>query len=75
MSIDYRLLHHFRVSQRREMAARGELPTRFRAEGVEPAARAVTPALPPDPPEPRPHEPRPAPEPVPVLTQLLNEDR
>ena len=25
MSVDYRLLHHFRVSQRREMASRGEL--------------------------------------------------
>jgi hypothetical protein len=25
VSVDYRLLHHFRVSQRREMASRGEL--------------------------------------------------
>jgi hypothetical protein len=25
VSVDYRLLHHFRVSQRREMATRGEL--------------------------------------------------
>jgi hypothetical protein len=24
VSVDYRLLHHFRVSQRREMASRGE---------------------------------------------------
>jgi hypothetical protein len=29
VSVDYRLLHHFRVSQRRQMASRGELPVRF----------------------------------------------
>jgi hypothetical protein len=29
VSVDYRLLHHFRVSQRRQMASRGELPARF----------------------------------------------
>jgi hypothetical protein len=31
VSVDYRLLHHFRVSQRREMASRGELSV-LRAE-------------------------------------------
>ena len=53
MSVDYRLLHHFRVSQRREMASRGELSV-LRADeqsdgepAVEPLARedsAVAPA-------------------------------
>jgi hypothetical protein len=30
MSVDYRLLHRFRVSQRREMAARGDVLLEFR---------------------------------------------
>jgi hypothetical protein len=29
VSVDYRLLHQFRISQRRQMASRGELPVRF----------------------------------------------
>ena len=35
MSIDYRLLHHFRVSQRRELAARGALPDQWRWQDEE----------------------------------------
>ena len=69
MSVDYRLLHHFRVSQRRQMASRGELPVRFNR---------------PEPSELEPldsfeesfelaeHPARPR---IQVLTQLLNEDR
>jgi hypothetical protein len=39
VSVDYRLLHHFRVSQRRQMASRGELPVRFnRPESSDPDA-------------------------------------
>lgn len=64
MSVDYRLLHHFRVSQRREMASRGEL-TVLRADeqsdgqsAAEPPARdesagapaPLTPAFPAKPP-------------------------
>ena len=69
MSVDYRLLHHFRVSQRRQMASRGELPARFdRPEpsvldafesyegGVDLPERSAAPR-------------------VRVLTHLLNEDR
>jgi hypothetical protein len=29
VNVDYSLLHHFRVSQRRELALRGGLPARF----------------------------------------------
>ena len=64
MSVDYRLLHHFRVSQRREMASRGELSVLRAGEqtdgepGVERLARedsaaapaSLTPATPPAPP-------------------------
>ena len=85
MTVDYRLLHQFRVSQRRELAARGELPTQFHVsdalvESVEEAepARTTKPQ-----PVPRskitrpavPHSASPRPERVQVLTQLLNEDR
>jgi hypothetical protein len=35
MNVDYRLLHHFRVSQRRELALRGTLPARFRTDDFE----------------------------------------
>lgn len=69
MSVDYRLLHHFRVSQRRQMASRGELPVRFNRpeaseldafesyEGtVELAEHSAAPR-------------------IQVLTHLLNEDR
>jgi hypothetical protein len=61
VSVDYRLLHHFRVSQRREMASRGELPTRLdRPESADPAERRGA----------APETPR-----IQVLTHLLNEDR
>ena len=69
VSVDYRLLHHFRVSQRRQMASRGELPVRFNGpesseldafeshEGVvELTDHSATPR-------------------IQVLTHLLNEDR
>jgi hypothetical protein len=65
VSVDYRLLHHFRVSQRREMASRGEVPTLRPAEGKLPAARDVTPA----------ELPVTRPARIQVLTHLLNEDR
>jgi hypothetical protein len=62
VSVDYRLLHHFRVSQRREMASRGELPTRLLDHPVagDPAERRGAAA----------EAPR-----IQVLTRLLNEDR
>ena len=73
MSVDYRLLNHFRVSQRREMAARGVVaavvtdshagghsaaPER-RARAAKPAQKALQPVE----------------RPAQVLTHLLNEDR
>jgi hypothetical protein len=61
VTVDYRLLQHFRVSQRREMASRGELPTPLdlpQAAGPD-ERRGATP----EPPRIR------------VLTHLLNEDR
>jgi hypothetical protein len=77
VSIDYRLLHHFRISQRREMAARGELPARFQSASAPPShedepERPAAPATP---------VPRSAATSAPqsgrgqVLTHLLNEDR
>ena len=77
MSIDYRLLHHFRISQRREMAARGELPARF--QSVEPSRRTTTspsglPRLARAYPAAR-HARSRSPERGQVLTHLLNEDR
>ena len=77
MSVDYRLLHHFRVSQRREMASRGELSV-LRTDKpsvdepvVEPRAEAESPVVPesllPAPPAKLPRGQ--------VLTHLLNEDR
>jgi hypothetical protein len=76
MSVDYRLLHHFRVSQRREMASRGEVPV-LRPDGqaagergVERRAAETLPELPAPleaPPLARPRGQ--------VLTHLLNEDR
>jgi hypothetical protein len=84
VSVDYRLLHHFRVSQRREMASRGELTvlrTDEQSDG-EPAVERrakddssvvpapLTPALPATAPAlpPKPQRGQ-------VLTHLLNEDR
>lgn len=72
MSIDYRLLNHFRVSQRREMAARGvvaavvPVTAESRGEAPERRARAAKPAQTPLQPVERPAQ---------VLTHLLNEDR
>ncbi|MGZ4462307.1 MAG: hypothetical protein ACXVZP_05665 [Gaiellaceae bacterium] len=72
MSVDYRLLHHFRVSQRREMASRGELSV-LRPDGngggearvdEHPAAERRVSTPPPA------GAARPQP-----LTHLLNEDR
>jgi hypothetical protein len=63
MSVDYRLLHRFRVSQRREMAARGELPLELRGdlyEGPAVVGRADGPAA----------RPR-----MQSLTYLVSEDR
>jgi hypothetical protein len=75
VSIDYRLLHHFRISQRREMAARGELPARF--QSVEPPLQDDEPERPA---APGTRVPRSATTSAPpgrgqVLTHLLNEDR
>ncbi len=77
MSVDYRLLHHFRVSQRREMASRGELsvlhtdqPSDGEPAGerrVEDESSVVPESLLPAPPEKLPRGQ--------VLTHLLNEDR
>ena len=70
MSVDYRLLHHFRVSQRREMASRGELPA------LRPTAGDTAASEPPAPREDKPAErPAAAPARIQVLTHLLNEDR
>jgi hypothetical protein len=72
MSVDYRLLNHFRVSQRREMAARGvvaavvSVTADSHGETPERRARAATPAQKPLQPIERPDQ---------VLTHLLNEDR
>jgi hypothetical protein len=69
VNVDYRLLHHFRVSQRRQMASRGELPARFdrpdpnALNGFESYEGGVE--LPEDV----------GPARVQVLTHLLNEDR
>jgi hypothetical protein len=68
VSVDYRLLHHFRISQRRQMASRGELPARFERpeselDSVDSYEGAV--GLTEHPVLPR----------VQVLTHLLNEDR
>jgi hypothetical protein len=78
VSVDYRLLHHFRISQRRQMASRGELPVRFNGpESGEPAAFDSYEALDlteqsaaPEAQVSRLQVPR-----VQVLTHLLNEDR
>jgi hypothetical protein len=83
VSVDYRLLHHFRVSQRREMASRGELSVLrpgghgggepdVDAPGVKPGVdepRGDTPVVRASPP-PLAEATRPQ-----VLTHLLNEDR
>ena len=77
MSVDYRLLNHFRVSQRREMAARGVVAATVPVTAVpvaadvhgethERRARAAKPAQMPLQPVERPAQ---------VLTHLLNEDR
>jgi hypothetical protein len=68
VSVDYRLLHHFRISQRRQMASRGELPARFERpeselDGFDSYEGAVELTE-------RPALPR-----IQVLTHLLNEDR
>ncbi len=68
MSVDYRLLHHFRVSQRRQMASRGELPARFKR----PESELDTFAGYEGPVEPTEQSPLSR---VQVLTHLLNEDR
>jgi hypothetical protein len=76
VSIDYRLLHHFRISQRREMAARGELPARF--QSVEPPSHDDEPERPAAPGTRVPHNAAtsaPQPGRGQVLTHLLNEDR
>ena len=64
MNVDYRLLHHFRVSQRRELALRGALPARFRRDDDAGTGRDLDEAL-------RAHltvRPR-------SVVQLLHEDR
>jgi hypothetical protein len=63
MAVDYRLLHRFRVSQRREMAARGDLPLPIR-----PVTRSAASV------EERPEAPSERPR-VHGLTYLVSEDR
>jgi hypothetical protein len=68
VSVDYRLLHHFRISQRRQMASRGELPVRFeRPESELDSPDSYEGAV-----ELTEHSALPR---VQVLTHLLNEDR
>jgi hypothetical protein len=82
VSVDYRLLHHFRVSQRRELASRGELSvlrpdepsagepvTERRAKGDSPDASPALAEAPPAKADPA-QAGR-----AQVLTHLLNEDR
>jgi hypothetical protein len=79
VSVDYRLLHHFRVSQRREMASRGELAV-LRTDEVtaaEPGTerRAVDDSAPATTPLTEVLTPPVLTPPTQVLTHLLNEDR
>lgn len=67
MNVDYRLLHHFRVSQRRELALRGGLPARFGRDGLAAPGSGSDEAL---------RAPRTArPAPPGSVVQLLAEDR